>query len=136
MVMTLTYHIITLGCKVNQYESEVMAELLNAAGYTKAESMIDSDICIVNSCTVTATGDAKNRKTIHRIRRENPDAIVILCGCMPQAFADDLSLLKELSPKNTIVIINKTDSTLYFHKRKIVEKLFHACKRCQNQYCI
>ncbi len=95
MVMTLTYHIITLGCKVNQYESEVMAELLNAAGYTKAESMIDSDICIVNSCTVTATGDAKNRKTIHRIRRENPDAIVILCGCMPQAFADDLSLFEE-----------------------------------------
>lgn len=90
--MYLKYHIITLGCKVNQYESEVMAELLDAAGYIKADSYSDSDICIVNSCTVTATGDAKNRKTIHRIRRENPDGIIVLCGCMPQAFADDISL--------------------------------------------
>lgn len=82
----------TLGCKVNQYESEVMAELLDQAGYIKAESYQDSDINIVNSCTVTATGDAKNRKLIRRIRRENPDSIIILCGCMPQAFSDDVSV--------------------------------------------
>ena len=88
----MKYTITTLGCKVNQYESEVMAELLNAAGYTKGESHLDSDICIVNSCTVTATGDAKNRKVVHRIRRENPDAVIVLCGCMPQAFSDDPSL--------------------------------------------
>ena len=84
----------TLGCKVNQYESEVMAELLDQAGYSKAESYQESDINIVNSCTVTATGDAKNRKLIRRIRRENPDSIIILCGCMPQAFADDISVFE------------------------------------------
>lgn len=84
----------TLGCKVNQYESEVMAELLAQAGYSKAESYQESDINIVNSCTVTATGDAKNRKLIRRIRRENPDSIIILCGCMPQAFADDVSVFE------------------------------------------
>ena len=84
----------TLGCKVNQYESEVMAELLDQAGYSKADSYADSDINIVNSCTVTATGDAKNRKLIRRIRRENPDSIIILCGCMPQAFADDVSVFE------------------------------------------
>ena len=84
----------TLGCKVNQYESEVMAELLDQAGYIKAESYQDSDINIVNSCTVTATGDAKNRKLIRRIRRENPDSIIILCGCMPQAFSDDVSIFE------------------------------------------
>ena len=77
---------------MNQYESEVMSELLDAAGYTKAADFTDSDICVVNSCTVTSTGDAKNRKYIHRVRRENPDCVIILCGCMPQAFADDLSL--------------------------------------------
>ena len=88
----MKYHIITLGCKVNQYESEVMAELLDQAGYTKADNYTESDICIVNSCTVTATADAKNRKYIHRIRRENPNSIIILCGCMPQAAgADDLN---------------------------------------------
>lgn len=84
----------TLGCKVNQYESEVMAELLDQAGYIKAESYQESDINIVNSCTVTATGDAKNRKLIRRIRRENPDSIIILCGCMPQAFSDDVSIFE------------------------------------------
>ena len=84
----------TLGCKVNQYESEVTAELLDQAGYSKAESYQESDINIVNSCTVTATGDAKNRKLIRRIRRENPDSIIILCGCMPQAFADDVSVFE------------------------------------------
>ncbi len=79
---------------MNQYESEVMAELLDQAGYIKAESYQESDINIVNSCTVTATGDAKNRKLIRRIRRENPDSIIILCGCMPQAFSDDVSIFE------------------------------------------
>lgn len=85
----MKYHIITLGCKVNQYETEVMSELLDAAGYTKVDSYADADICVVNSCTVTATADAKNRKYIHRIRRENADCVIVLCGCMPQAAADD-----------------------------------------------
>lgn len=88
----MKYCIITLGCKVNQYESEVMAELLDQAGYTKSDSYADSDICIVNSCTVTATADAKNRKYIHRIKRENPDCILVLCGCMPQALPDEMTV--------------------------------------------
>lgn len=91
----MTYYFITLGCKVNQYESELMAELLSQAGYTKAESASDCDICVINSCTVTATGDAKNRKYIHRVRRENPDCILILCGCMPQAFPNDHELFAQ-----------------------------------------
>ncbi len=71
-----------------------MAELLSDAGYTKGDSFTDCDICVINSCTVTATGDAKNRKYIHRVRRENPDCILILCGCMPQAFSDDYELFR------------------------------------------
>ena len=91
----MKFLIITLGCKVNQYESELMAELLTDAGYQKAESYAQSDICIINSCTVTATGDAKNRKYINRVRRENPDCIIVLCGCMPQAFADQVGLFRD-----------------------------------------
>ena len=88
----MKFYIITLGCKVNQYESEVMSELLTSSGYQKAVDYTDSDICIINSCTVTSTGDAKNRKYINRVRRENPDCIIVLCGCMPQAFADQTEL--------------------------------------------
>ena len=79
---------------MNQYESELMAELLLSAGYQKAEDFRSCDICIVNTCTVTATGDAKNRKYVHRVRRENPDCIIILCGCMPQAFSEETDLFE------------------------------------------
>lgn len=68
-----------------------MAESLSRVGYTATDDHTDADICIVNSCTVTATGDAKCRKIIHRVRRENPSCVIILTGCMPQAFSDDLS---------------------------------------------
>ena len=88
----MKFFIITLGCKVNQYESEMMTELMINNGHTLAGSYSDSDICIINSCTVTATGDSKCRKYINRVKRENPSCIIILCGCMPQAFADDVDL--------------------------------------------
>ena len=82
----------TLGCKVNQYESQIMSDLLSENGFDPAADYRDADICIVNSCTVTATGDSKCRKFIHRVRRENPACIIVLCGCMPQAFADQPEL--------------------------------------------
>lgn len=69
-----------------------MAELLRENGYESTDDSRLADICIINSCTVTATGDAKCRKYINRTRRENPDAIIILCGCMPQAFAENTML--------------------------------------------
>lgn len=91
----MDFFIITLGCKVNQYESELMAELLSANGYRKAANYASAQVCIVNSCTVTATGDSKCRKVIHRVRRENPSCIIVLCGCMPQAFADRTELFTD-----------------------------------------
>ncbi len=72
-----------------------MTELLCKSGYSKADNYTDADICIINSCTVTSTGDSKNRKYINRVRRENPDCIIILCGCMPQAFADNTELFRD-----------------------------------------
>ncbi len=88
VVIDLKFYIMTLGCKVNQYESQLMAELLTESGHESVPDYHIADICIVNSCTVTATGDSKCRKMIHRVRRENPDCIIVLCGCMPQAFSD------------------------------------------------
>lgn len=90
----MNFYIITLGCKVNQYESEMMRELLVQHGFETTESFETADICIVNSCTVTSTGDSKCRKYIHRIRRGNPQCIIVLCGCMPQAFSDDTEMFQ------------------------------------------
>jgi len=87
----LNFYIITLGCKVNQYESQLMSEILADKGYHRADDYRHADVCIINSCTVTSTGDAKVRKTVHRVRRENPSCIIVLCGCMPQAFSDRIA---------------------------------------------
>ena len=84
----MNFNIITLGCKVNQYESQAMREDLIKNGFELAESGTPADITVVNSCTVTSVSDAKNRKLINKIRRENPDGIIVLTGCMPQAFPD------------------------------------------------
>lgn len=84
----MNFNIITLGCKVNQYESQAMREDMLRNGFEESADKTLADITIVNSCTVTSVSDAKNRKIINKIRRENPDGIIILTGCMPQAFPD------------------------------------------------
>ena len=87
--------IATLGCKVNQYESQVMMESLLAHGFEQAADGQQADVFIINSCTVTATGDKKVRQTVRRVRRENPDAVIILTGCMPQAFPEECQAIEE-----------------------------------------
>ena len=85
----MNFNIITLGCKVNQYESQAMREDMLKNGFLLSDDRDRADITIVNSCTVTSVSDAKNRKILNRVRRENPDGIVILTGCMPQAFPEE-----------------------------------------------
>ena len=77
----MNFNIITLGCKVNQYESQAMREDMLKNGFLLSDDRDRADITIVNSCTVTSVSDAKNRKILNRVRRENPDGIVILTGC-------------------------------------------------------
>ena len=74
----------TLGCKVNQYESQAMEELFRRRGYEIVAPDTQADIYVVNSCTVTASGDKKTRQAVRRLRREHPDAVVALTGCLPQ----------------------------------------------------
>ena len=85
--------IITLGCKVNQYESEAMLEALLAGGFQEAASGEEADVVVVNSCTVTATSDQKVRQTLRRARKENPGVVTVLTGCMPQAFPEEAAAL-------------------------------------------
>lgn len=87
--------IITLGCKVNQYESEAMLELLLQSGFQKAEKGDAADVAVLNSCTVTAVSDQKARQTLRRLKRDNPDAVTVLTGCMPQAFPEEAAAFPE-----------------------------------------
>lgn len=85
----MNFNILTLGCKVNQYESQAMREDLLRHGYTESCDAEKADVTVINTCTVTAVSDAKNRKLINRVRRNNPEGIIVLTGCMPQAFPDE-----------------------------------------------
>lgn len=88
---------ITLGCKVNQYESDCMAAAFRAAGYRTAdrEDAGVHDIYVINSCTVTSTGDKKTRQLLHRCRRQNPNAVIALTGCFVQAFPERAKALSD-----------------------------------------
>ena len=80
----------TLGCKVNQYETQAMEQLLLAEGHEVGSLKESCDAYIINTCSVTAVADKKNRAVIRRVRRDYPNAVLAVCGCYPQHAAQKL----------------------------------------------
>ena len=78
---TRTCRLVTLGCKVNQYETQLVKETLLQNGFREAEGEEAADVCVVNTCTVTATGDSKGRQLIRQLARKNPRTQTIVMGC-------------------------------------------------------
>ncbi len=78
-------YFVTFGCKVNQYESESIKADFIENGYTAAENPGEADVIVVNSCTVTASGDSKSLYSVRKLRKTCPEAVIILTGCLPQA---------------------------------------------------
>lgn len=83
----------TLGCKVNTYESEVIKELFLNNGYEVSFGPENADVFVVNTCSVTNQADSKSRKVIRSLKRINPNAIMVVCGCSSQHHKEDLSSL-------------------------------------------
>jgi threonylcarbamoyladenosine tRNA methylthiotransferase MtaB len=103
--------VITLGCKVNQYESQAMLNQLVSAGFTACDADEESDVVLINSCTVTSVSDHKVRQMLHRARHNNPTAVIVLSGCMPQAFPDAAAELHDAD----IVLGNSNRASLLPH---------------------
>lgn len=101
---------ITLGCKVNQYETNAMAQEFIRNNYTVVEHNEVADIYIVNTCTVTNMSDRKSRQMLRKVKEENPHAIIIACGCYAQVAKSELEKIEEID----IVLGNN-------EKKKIVE---------------
>lgn len=95
----------TLGCKVNQYETEFLREGLATIGYDEAEKGEEADLCVVNTCTVTAEGDAKSRQVVRRMARENPAAKIVVMGCYATRAPEEVSAL----PGVTEVLTDKRE---------------------------
>ncbi len=103
--MTLTVRTHTLGCKVNQYETEFVREGLLGIGYQDAADGEPADLCIVNTCTVTAEGDSKSRQVIRRLARENPASKIVVMGCYATRAPQDVASL----PNVTQVVTDKRE---------------------------
>ncbi len=104
--MKVFFH--TLGCKVNQYETQEMREQLNKNGYEITEDESVADIFVVNSCTVTSESDRKSRQCVRHYKKKYPESTVVLTGCMPQSFPEMAEKLTEAD----IVLGNKNNKLL------------------------
>jgi threonylcarbamoyladenosine tRNA methylthiotransferase MtaB len=91
--MPATLKTVTLGCKVNQYETELVREGFARIGYRDAADGETADLCVVNTCTVTAEGDSKSRQAIRRLARDNPDSRIVVMGCYATRAPDELAKL-------------------------------------------
>lgn len=80
----------TLGCKVNQYETDAMEELFQKSGYAIRDFHEAADVYVINTCTVTNMADRKSRRMLHRARKKNPDAVIVAAGCYVQASAETI----------------------------------------------
>lgn len=97
LAVTATLKTVTLGCKVNQYETQYVREGLLGVGYVDAIDEQVADLCVVNTCTVTGEGDAKSRQIIRRLHRENPAARIVVMGCYATRAPEEVARLPGVS---------------------------------------
>ncbi len=88
-----TCSFITLGCKVNQYETQALREAIISSGYVEASMSVPADLCVINTCTVTSTSDEKSRQQIRKIIRKNPEATVIVTGCYAESDSETIKMI-------------------------------------------
>ena len=108
----------TLGCKVNQYDTEAMLEAFERAGYAAVPFQDDADVYLVNTCTVTGTGDQKSMKAIRRVAREHPDCAVVVCGCLAQREAEKLAAMDNV---RLVVGVQRRGEVVSLLERALVE---------------
>ena len=142
-----TLRTITLGCKVNQYETELVTEGLARVGFCEANDGEPADLCLVNTCTVTAEGALKSRKAIRQLARKNPNAQIVVMGCYA-TMAEDVvvnlpGVTEVLTDKRQIpeflarwgVLDVPTGISRFGHRARAYVKVQDGCRmRCS--YCI
>lgn len=134
----MNFKIYTLGCKVNQYESEYVRQLMILQGYNYTESDELADVVIVNSCSVTAVSDSKCRKLLRKIKRTNPDCILLLCGCMSQAFPrkyDNFQVCDIVIGNTTRSLIPEYISKFMQSREQIIDINDHDRKNEEFEFC-
>ncbi len=90
VIIAMNFAFYTLGCKTNQYETQAMERFLTEKGHTIVPFEAPADAYIINTCSVTAVADKKNRAVIRRCKKQHPQAILAVCGCYPQHAAEKI----------------------------------------------
>ena len=112
-----TVAFITLGCKVNQYETNAMTQQFIEKGYKIVEHTEKADIYIVNTCTVTNMSDRKSRQMLRRVKELNKETIVVACGCYAQVAKEELEKIEEIN----LVLGNNEKKDIVEHVEKYIE---------------
>ena len=92
-----TFFVVTLGCKINQYESEAIAEAWRGKGLEEAGEAAGADVLLVNSCAVTARAVSDLRAAVRRLRQNNPSVRLVVTGCAAQVFGAELAAMPEVA---------------------------------------
>lgn len=107
-------HFITFGCKVNLCETEALKSEFLKEGFSVTENELESDIFVINSCTVTAVSDKKTRQMLNRLKKDYPQSIIVLTGCYPQAFKEQAQQIQSVDiitgnkdKKETVNLVKK-----------------------------
>ena len=149
----MKFSIITLGCKVNEYESQSMMAQLESAGYEVAEGLEVADYYIINTCAVTNMAERKSRQVIAKIKKLNPNAKILVCGCASQNNLEQFAGYKEVvgiigtHGKHNIVdylehkgILDMTEeyANMSFAKNTLTRQYIKVQDGCNNfcTYCI
>ena len=120
---------LTLGCKVNQIETQSMSELFRRAGYEIKEFGEDADIYVINTCSVTAVGEKKSRQQIRRAHRMNPGAVIAVTGCYAQLAPEDIAAIEGVGlvvgtkDRQNIVTMAEEAAASYARERKATSKV-------------
>ncbi len=105
------FKVVTLGCRTNQYESQAYADQLKQMGYTEALAAEEAEVCIVNTCTVTASADTSSRHEIRKLARENPLSKIVVTGCLAERIPEEIQAIPGVSH----VVANKEKENLLAH---------------------
>lgn len=115
----------TLGCRVNQYETDAARELFISAGYEIVSDYQEADICIVNTCTVTGEADRKSRQHLRGVARLNPDALVVAMGCASEMADGELDADVVLGTRDKKEIVNRVEEFLS-ERKAVTHKSSHV----------
>lgn len=132
-IINKKFNIYTLGCKVNQYESDSMADELKSKGLKLVSFNEGADICIINTCSVTNMAERKSRQIIHRAKKLNPNAVIVAAGCYVQADKAEL----ESDSKIDIVVGNNRKKDIarilaeYFDENQVQDNYIDINKPCE-----